>query len=402
VRAAIMVLVVACKGSESSEPPVRTEVHEHAGIRFAAPAGSHYAKSNPDTEVVAGPGYRVTLEKQRYRSSLKTWQGIVESEPGSSKVTGTKTERGWDIAYHSTVATTAVYLRYATLAVGEQYLCTYDDEDSTDTKTADAICRSIELARPVPQPAIDVATLKRLWPDGCFAIKDANGVVHESDHERCAKPRRPYSTFKLANALLGVDARIFDGADAPMRWDKVNVPFEERWRGDWTEPHTLLSGFVVSAVPYFRTLALDLGEPRMREGLAKLDYGNRDLSGGLDKFWLSGGLRISALQQVAFVDALARGKLAVSEHAQDVVREISRLDDRPNAILHGKTGTGPIEDRKGGWIAWHVGWVYRDSSVLPYAMWFETEASDLDLVRRMREKRLRGTLHALGVFPEEP
>ena len=54
----------------------------------------------------------------------------------------------------------------------------------------------------------------------------------------------------------------------------------------------------VSAVPYFRTLALLIGAQRMREMLGKLEYGNRDISGRLDRAWLPGGkLAISAREQ---------------------------------------------------------------------------------------------------------
>jgi len=223
--------------------------------------------------------------------------------------------------------------------------------------------------------------------------------VLESDRDRCARPRRPYSTFKLANALIAVDAGVLDGPDAAMTWDQKAVPDSPHFLASWRKPHTLRSGIAVSAVPYFRTLALQLGPERMRAGLAKLDYGNRDTSGGLDTFWLSGGLRISAAQQLAFVEALARGKLAVSARAQETVREISLLQRAAGAALHGKTGSGPIEDAPGS-LVWQVGWIARDGAVLPYACWMEVRTGTLDAARAARDRRLRETLDALGVFPK--
>ncbi|HWU91049.1 MAG TPA: penicillin-binding transpeptidase domain-containing protein, partial [Kofleriaceae bacterium] len=188
---------------------------------------------------------------------------------------------------------------------------------------------------PQPQPAAEAkrpvtgaeaeAIVARLWPDGCFTFRDAAGQVHATDRARCEQPRRPYSTFKIANALLGVEVGILDGPDAKMTWDKQAIPDQPDLLEVWRKPHTLRSGMAVSAVPYFRTLARQLGEERMRAGLAKLDYGNRDMSGGLDRFWLTGGLRISAARQLAFVEALAQGKLDLSPRTQATVRDVLEL-----------------------------------------------------------------------------
>jgi beta-lactamase class D len=128
--------------------------------------------------------------------------------------------------------------------------------------------------------------------------------------------------------------------------------------------------------------------------------GNRDTSGGLDRFWLAGGLRISAAQQLAFVEALARGKLAANARAQEVMREVALLRRANGAAHHGKTGAGPIEEGTPGtgFVVWQVGWVERDGGVLPYACWMDVVTSDADGARAARDQRLRETLAALGVF----
>jgi beta-lactamase class D len=246
----------------------------------------------------------------------------------------------------------------------------------------------------------DATVIARLWPDGCFTARDPAGAVHASDRGRCAAPRRPYSTFKLANALIAIDAGVLEGPDAAMTWDRLRVPDQVGFRDEWRRPHTLRSGMKVSAVPYFRTLALQLGAARMEAGLAKLDYGNREMTGGLDRFWLAGGLRISAAQQLAFVEALARGRLAVSARAQAVVREVTVIAEAGGAVLHGKTGAGHVEEGR-AWLVWQVGWVERAGELVPYAAWLESEVEDIDEVRALRDRRLRATLDALGVLPAQ-
>ncbi|MDB4958263.1 MAG: oxa5 [Myxococcales bacterium] len=244
---------------------------------------------------------------------------------------------------------------------------------------------------PRSSPAVD-------WPDGCFIYRNAVGRVIESDHARCSLPRRPYSTFKLANALIALDAGVLDNADSPMTWDPIAVPDDPDWPDVWRQPHTLRSAIEVSAVPHFRTLALGLGETRMAAGLAKLHYGNQAMCCKLDLFWLEGALRISAAEQLEFVDALAHGKLAVTAHAQEVVRDISVIAREDRAVLHGKTGSGHVEGGSEAWLMWQVGWVERDGAVIPYASWLETKLSFED-ARALRTRRVRETLAALGVMP---
>ena len=239
------------------------------------------------------------------------------------------------------------------------------------------------------------------WTDGCLIYKDEKGVVHESHHARCAKPRRPFSTFKIANALIALDARVLDGPDAQMTWDKTRVPDDKKYLDVWRKPHTLRSGIAVSAVPYFRTLALQIGEEKMKAALEKLAYGNRDISGGLDRFWLvGGGLRISAAEQLVFLDALANRKLPVSEAAQVAVADVTVLAKTDTAVLHGKTGSGPLEHGKGGWLVWQVGWIEKDGKLLPYAAWMESKVKKVDDARAARDQRLRATFDALGMFPK--
>lgn len=260
---------------------------------------------------------------------------------------------------------------------------------------------------PVPTPdaapAVDVtAVIARHWPDGCFTMRDGKGKLHTSHPQRCATPRRPYSTFKLANALIAVELGLLANADAELTWDKAAVPDQTDYLDAWRRPHTLRTGMAVSAVPYFRTLALQIGEERMKAGLDKLGYGNRDLAGGLSRFWLTrGGLRISADQQLAFVEHLAGGTLPMSPRSQEVVRDVVLLAKTEDgaAELYGKTGSGPIEDGKGGWLVWQVGWVERGSAIVPYAAWMEVKTGTFDEARAVREQRLRATLDELALFP---
>jgi beta-lactamase class D len=249
-------------------------------------------------------------------------------------------------------------------------------------------------------PASLSAELRAKWKTGCFMLKTAAGVL-ESDRTRCTTARIPYSTFKLTNALIALDLGILDGPDAPITWDKRAVPDEKWFMSAWRRDHTLRSAMKVSAVPHFKTLARTIGEQRMAAALAKLDYGNRNLGGGIDKFWLDGELRISAEQQLAFVDKLAHGTLPIAANAQAAVREITTLDTKGMRVLHGKTGSGPATDldkTNDGKLVWQVGWIENGTEITPYAAWLEVDTRSIDEARATRDELLKMTLAALGAF----
>ena len=76
------------------------------------------------------------------------------------------------------------------------------------------------------KPGFDPKPIATNWPDGCFVLRDATGTLHDSNRDRCAMPRRAFSTFKLANALIAVDAGVLAGADSAMTWDKKRIKDE--------------------------------------------------------------------------------------------------------------------------------------------------------------------------------
>ena len=101
-----------------------------------------------------------------------------------------------------------------------------------------------------------------------------------------------------------------------FKWDGVVRSFDA-----WKKYHTLRSAIAASVVPVYQ-------ESRGGSGGADagyvdlLEYGNRNIGGGIDQFWLTGDLRIDPVQQVDFVDRLRRGAFPVSKRSQDLVRDI--------------------------------------------------------------------------------
>ena len=70
----------------------------------------------------------------------------------------------------------------------------------------------------------------------------------------------------------------------------------------------------------------------------------------IDQFWLTGGLRISAIEQAGFLRRLWRDELAASPAHQQEVRTLLLLESGPSGRLYGKTGFGAAGDQGLGWL----------------------------------------------------
>jgi len=203
---------------------------------------------------------------------------------------------------------------------------------------------------------------------GTFAVLDLPGNrIVVSDRERAETGFLPASTFKIANALIALETGVAADADNPtFPWDRVVRDFDA-----WNQDHTLRSAFKASSVPTFQEIARKIGPERMQHYVDQFNYGNRDIGGvPIDRFWLEGRLRISAMQQIDFLHHLYRGELAASAQNQEIVRDIMYLEQSEFGTLRGKTGAVGIGLAPGGkaTLGWLVGWLEHGQKAYIFAM----------------------------------
>jgi beta-lactamase class D len=123
----------------------------------------------------------------------------------------------------------------------------------------------------------------------------------------------------------------------------------------------------VSAVPVYQEIARRIGQERMQKYVDLFEYGNHDIGGGIDQFWLTGNLRIDPMQQVDFVDRLRRGVLPVSKRSQELVRDILPVTKVGDATIRAKTGLVGAETGK-PLLGWLVGWVEKGNDRTVFAL----------------------------------
>lgn len=151
---------------------------------------------------------------------------------------------------------------------------------------------------------------------GSFVLYDQNADKYLFYHPSQFKETfTPASTFKICNALIGLETNVIPDENFIIHWD--SIPRNPVWDKD----HDLQSAYKNSTVWYFQEIAKQVGGNRMKFWLDKTNYGNTDTTGGIDKFWLEGGLRISPEQQIDFLKKLHDNKLPFSERTANIVKK---------------------------------------------------------------------------------
>lgn len=221
---------------------------------------------------------------------------------------------------------------------------------------------------------------------GCFVLYDVGADrLLLVNPERARQRYIPASTFKLANSLIALETAALRDADEVIPYGGKPQPFKA-----WEKDMPMREAFPVSNVPVYQEIARRIGLPRMQAALRQLGYGNQDAGTVVDRFWLDGPLRVSAMEQAQFLARLAQGRLPFSARSQAAVREIARLDTTGDDRLYGKTGwvfgTQPQ-------LGWWVGWVEREGRVYSFALNIDMRGEqDIGKRRQIGESLLRALL----------
>jgi beta-lactamase class D len=243
----------------------------------------------------------------------------------------------------------------------------------------------------------------------CLVLADGQSGVILHQQGSCSQRLTPASTFKIPLSLMGYDAGFLTDTHHPA------LPYQEGYAATdpaWKTTIDPTSWIKNSVVWYSQQLTTWLGMERLQRYVDRFKYGNANLAGnagmndGLTQCWLDSSLRISPLEQVAFLHRLVIRDLGVSARAYEMTARITAITP-PVAgwEIHGKTGTGfrmkaddqPDLKRQ---IGWFVGWAQKGprSVVFAYAL-----ADDQPEERRAGPRAREALLERLpALLPHDP
>ncbi len=249
-----------------------------------------------------------------------------------------------------------------------------------------------EAPRWIDSPVVSALFMKA-GVDGTFVLYDvAAGTLTGHDRARAGKRYVPASTFKIPNTLIGLVTGAVKDVDEILPYKGPSPAFMKAWEKDMG----LREAIAISNLPIYQELSRRIGLERMREQVARLDYGNKDVGDTVDAFWLKGPLQISAIEQARFLARMAQDTLPIPPGILKSVREIVRVDQGPGWSLHAKTGW---LNAPGEGVGWWVGWVQKEGRTTAFALNMDLR-STADAPKRVELGR--ASLQALGVLDNRP
>ncbi len=227
--------------------------------------------------------------------------------------------------------------------------------------------------------------------EGSFVLLDkGKNKLLEYRPDRCHKGFLPKSTFKIPHALIALEEGILKDENQVISWDGTIYPVE-----DWNRDQTLSTAIQYSCVWFFSELTRMTDLTTYKKYLEKFNYGNQEVIGPPSLFWLSGKLRISALQQVEFLDRFYDHNLGISDRSIDVVKKLILLEKKEDYALYGKTGGGTLNGNKN--IMWLVGFVEKQKCVYFFALNFISDEFD-QKTASARMEITRSVLQKMGII----
>lgn len=183
--------------------------------------------------------------------------------------------------------------------------------------------------------------------EGSFVLYDlANDVwsIHNMDHATLRVS--PNSTYKIYDALFGLEKGAITPENSFIAWDGKTYPFEA-----WNADQTLQSAMHSSVNWYFESVDEKLGVTDISNYILEIGYGNEDMRGDFPTYWLESSLKISPIEQVELLTELQNNGFGFAPENINAVKDAIYLSSSDSGKLYGKTGTGRIDGKDvNGWF----------------------------------------------------
>ena len=210
-----------------------------------------------------------------------------------------------------------------------------------------------------------------------YDLKKDTWKIHDMEH--AALRVAPNSTYKIYNALYGLEDNIITPENSFIKWDGTPYPFQA-----WNTDQTLSSAMNASVNWYFGYIDEQLGEASVQKYLHKIGYGNENLSGDFSSYWMESSLKISPIEQVELLIRLQNHNLGFTPENVKAVKDAIHISTSSFGDFYGKTGTGRVngQDING----WFVGFIENANNSYFFATNIQSEqhatgskASDITL-----------------------
>ncbi|MFS0647425.1 BlaR1 family beta-lactam sensor/signal transducer [Siminovitchia sp. 179-K 8D1 HS] len=198
--------------------------------------------------------------------------------------------------------------------------------------------------------------------DGSFVLYDPSKNHYQIYNRKMGEQRvSPNSTYKIYSALFALETNVISPNNNDQIWDGTVYPYKE-----WNTNQSLSTALGSSVNWYFQNIDQQVGKKQLQYYFHKINYGNEDLSGNLDSYWIESSLKISPIEQVQILYAFDENTFGFKEKNIRAVKNAILIDEQKHRQLYGKTGTGSINGKNVN--GWFVGFVKKGDHTYYFAI----------------------------------
>ena len=160
----------------------------------------------------------------------------------------------------------------------------------------------------------------------------------------------PNSTYKIYDALLGLESGIITPEHSTFTWNGEPYPFHS-----WEADQDLTSAIHNSVNWYFQAIDSQAGFEAVRTFLQTINYGNQNTGTNLNLYWTDFSLKISPIEQVELLQDFYQNNFHFDSKNIQAVKKALLLSTTSSGSLYGKTGTGRVNGKDvNGWFIGYI------------------------------------------------
>ena len=170
----------------------------------------------------------------------------------------------------------------------------------------------------------------------------------------------PNSTYKIYDALLGLESGIITPEHSTFTWNGEPCPFDS-----WESDQDLTSAMHNSVNWYFQAIDSQAGLQSVKTFLQTINYGNQNTGTNLNLYWTDFSLKISPIEQVELLQNFYQNNFHFDRKNIQAVKNALLLSTTSSGSLYGKTGTGRVNGKDVN--GWFVGYIESDNNTYYFA-----------------------------------
>lgn len=187
--------------------------------------------------------------------------------------------------------------------------------------------------------------------EGSFVMYDLEQRAWSIYNKNYATLRvSPDSTYKIYDALIGLESGVISPEQSEILWDGTNYYFDA-----WNTDQNLFTAMRNSVTWYFQALDHKVGFQAVKDFIQEINYGNQNMTGSFSSYWMESSLKISPIEQVELLKKFHCDEFSVSSENIRTVKDSICLYSSPEASFYGKTGSGRVNDQDvNGWFIGYI------------------------------------------------